>query len=189
MRLDAVAAVALTECAQSLQLFCIFHRIQLNLDWRSTHSLRHTHTHTDSTASTLKHSLTHTHTHTLMQGGNVNKMDRVKCVCGPSLCCGVRYLCRIALHWLFCSTAYPLQLPLPLPFPPLPNPPQPHVAALSAARQCCCAKHNLALHTFERLFWRNYITSTQPTAKTRKKLIRPVACTRLQVYPVMGNCY
>lgn len=38
--------------------------------------------------------------------------------------------------------------------PPLANPLLlvPHVAALSAARQCCCAKHNLALHTFERLF-------------------------------------
>lgn len=138
--------------SQSLQLFCIFHRIQLNLDWRSTysHSLRHTHT------------LTHSHTKTQWGKGEM-LIKWTGSNVFVALRCAAACATFAALHY----TGYPPQLPLP--FLPLLNLPQPHVAALSAARQCCCAKHNLALHTFERLFWRNYITSTQPTAKTRKK--------------------
>lgn len=151
-----------------LQAGCRVHRVQrrvcnyfaffteFNWIWTGgahSHTLTDTHSHTYSTVSTLKHSHTHRNTH-LARGGNVNKMDRVKCACG-ALRCAAACATFAALHYTGFSAPRHIRFNSPSPCPPpLANHPLllPHVAALSAARQCCCAKHNLALHTFERLF-------------------------------------
>lgn len=64
MRLDAVAGrlPRSPSAAQSLQLFCIFHRIQLNLDWRSALSHTTPHRHTLTHTLNCKHTQTFTHT-------------------------------------------------------------------------------------------------------------------------------
>lgn len=145
-------AAAFTECSAESAIILHFSQnsIEFGLEERT---LTH-HTDTHSTASTLKHSHTHTEKHTLGQGGNVNKMDRVKYACG-ALRCAAACATFAALHYTGFSAPRHIRFNFLSPCPaPLANHPLllPHVAALSAARQCCCAKHNLALHTFERLF-------------------------------------
>lgn len=86
MRLDAVAGrlPRSPSAAQSLQLFCIFHRIQLNLDWRSALShttLTHTHTHTQLQAHSNIH--THTETHTWPGGEMLIKWTGSNVLAGP----------------------------------------------------------------------------------------------------------
>lgn len=188
MRLDAVAGrlPRSPSAAQSLQLFCIFHRIQLNLDWRS--ALSHTHRHT-LTASTLKHSHTHRNTH-LARGGNVNKMDRVKCACG-ALRCAAACATFAALHYTGFSAPRHIRFNSPCPCPPpLANHPLllPHVAALSAARQCCCAKHNLALHTFERLFLEKLNYEHTTNVKKHGKTKQPSCVCSTASIPCNEQC-
>lgn len=181
-----------------LQAGCRVHRVQrrvcnyfaffteFNWIWTGgahSHTLTDTHSHTYSTVSTLKHSHTHRNTH-LARGGNVNKMDRVKCACG-ALRCAAACATFAALHYTGFSAPRHIRFNSPSPCPLVPaNPPLlPHVAALSAARQCCCAKHNLALHTFERLFLEklNYEHTTNVKKHGKTKQLR------LPVYPVMSN--
>lgn len=123
MRLDAVAGrlPRSPSAAQSLQLFCIFHRIQLNLDWRSALShttLTHTHTHTQLQAHSNIH--THTETHTWPGGEMLIKWTGSNVLAGPFAvlrralplphCITLAFL----LHGISASTPPPLPRPLSL---------------------------------------------------------------------------
>lgn len=92
MRLDAVAGCRVRRVRAESAI--ILHFSQNSIEFGLE---EHTHQHTPTHTQLQAHS--NIHTHTLSQGGNVNKMDRVKCVCGALLRCAAACATFAALHY------------------------------------------------------------------------------------------